>query len=104
MSTILATSTFLMTIAPPVIAIIGELNQDTPNTVAHSIIRSIICIGCLVFLSILMMTTYQESYLHLAIMTTVTTVSVIQLWCEMHKSSASHLLNELFGKRSKHRA
>lgn len=103
MSSLLTTATFLMTVAPPVIAIIGELNQETPNTVAHSVIRSVICIGCLVFMSILMMPTYHESYLHLAILTAVTTVSIVQLHCEMHKRSASDLLLELFGKRSNHR-
>lgn len=85
---------FIMTISVPVIATIAELSSTTPNSVFHSVVRSIICLGCLFFLSQLMQPHYVASAAHILTIFIVFIVSVVQLTLELHHTSIDKVLQK----------
>lgn len=85
---------FIMTISVPVIAIIGELASTTPTSVFHSVVRSIICLGCLFFLSQLMQPHYVASAAHILSVFIIFLVSVVELVLELHQTSIDKVLQK----------
>lgn len=84
---------FLMTVSIPMIAIIAELSKNTPNTVFHSTVRSIICIGSLLFLSQLLQLSYKPCFSHFFSISFVFIVSVIQLIFELNQTDITKILH-----------
>lgn len=78
---------FLMTVSIPIIAIVGELAKTTPNTVFHSVVRSIICIGSLLFLSQLLQIGYKVNLPHFLAISFIFAISVFELNLEMNQTS-----------------
>lgn len=99
MSDVLTYLIFILTAAIPLIAIIGELHHSTPNSVAYSIVRSIICMGSLFFMSAVLNPAYHASISHLAIVALIFVISCIQLSLELRDTSIDEIIKEHHTKR-----
>lgn len=93
---------FLMTIAVPIIAIVAELSKSTPNTVFHSVVRSIVCIGSLLFLSQMLQRGYLPCGTHFLAVAFIFLVSCIELILEMNQTSLDKLIHKFKENRHTH--
>lgn len=84
----------------PIIAIAAELSKRTPSSLAYSIIRSILCIGAIVFISIIMAPGYTPSLYHLASIGFIFGVSLVQGYIEMTGSKLSDFISKFTHRRS----
>lgn len=85
MADILNFLTFIMTLSIPVIAIVAELSHKTPSTFLHSMIRSIICLGSLFFLSVVLNQRYIPCWSHFMAVGFIFVVSAFQLIIELNQ-------------------
>lgn len=85
---------FVFSAGIPIIAISAELSKRTPSTLAHSIIRSCLCIGSLVFISIMMAPGYKATFYQFASIAFIFTVSLVQGYLEMTGSKFSDFISK----------
>lgn len=91
---------FLFAASIPIIAIAAELSKRTPSSLAHSIIRSILCIGAIVFISIIMTPGYKATVYQFVSIGFIFLVSLIQGYVEMTGSKISDIFSKFIHKRS----
>ena len=84
MAEVFAYLTFILTAGIPLLAIIGELHHRTPTSVSYSIVRSIICMGALFFMSSILSLSYHGNLKDLLIVGFIFLISAIQFYLELH--------------------
>lgn len=84
MSELFAYVTFILTAGIPLLAIIGELHHHTPTSVSYSIVRSIICLGSLFFMSSILNITYHGNMKDMLIVGFIFLISCVQFYLELH--------------------
>lgn len=84
--------TFVLTASIPILAIIGELHHRTPTTLFHSIVRSVICLASLFFVSEILNPAYHPKLQHLIIVSIVFMASCFQLYLEIHDETIDEFL------------
>lgn len=84
MAELIAYLTFILTAGIPLLAIIGELHHHTPTSVSYSIVRSIICLGALFFMSSILNINYHGNVKDLLIVGLIFLISCIQFYLELH--------------------
>jgi phosphate/sulfate permease len=92
MSEFILVLTFVMTLMIPVIAIIAELSHTTPNSVSHSIVRSIICLACIVFLSQIIQPSYKPYISHFLSIGFIFIVSCAKLYLELNEHTVNKFI------------
>lgn len=85
---------FLMTVGIPLIAIIAELSKTTPNSIVHSIVRSVICLGSLFFLSELLQVSYKPCASHFLSVLFIFSISLFQLFLEMNHTGIDKIIQK----------
>lgn len=102
MSDVLSFAIFLLTACIPTIAIVGELHHETPSSVWYSSVRSIICMGALLFMSTIINPAYKPLLSHFWIVLFIFGVSCIQLYLELHDKSISDIIDKIRHQRKLH--
>lgn len=93
---------FLMCVSIPVIAIFSELSGKTPSHLFYTIARSTICIGMLVFGSVLLSPLYVVAIKHFVIVSFVFIVSCSQLHFELNGIDTGEFIKSLLTKYTTH--
>lgn len=102
MSDVLSFLIFLLTAGIPIIAIIGELHHQTPNSVWYSSVRSIICMGAILFMSNIFNPAYKPIVAHLGTIAFIFCVSCIQLYLELNNKSIADIIDRIKHQRKLH--
>lgn len=87
---------FLMAISTPLMALISELYHKTPNGVIYSTIRSLICIGSILFIAVMLNPLYMVSLFDFASVSLIFSISLIQFICEIKGRSTVKILSVFF--------
>ena len=89
---------FAMAIATPLMALVSELYHKTPNGVLYSSIRSLICIGSILFLAIMINPMYSVSLFDFASVSTILEFFFFQFICKIKEKSAVQIVLNFFKK------
>lgn len=88
---------FSLSVGTVVLAILAELSHKTPTGFLYSLIRSIICISCIIFASLVLMPNHQVTALQFFSIGFVFLVSLVRFFYEMgsdHSGSNAHFHNQ----------
>lgn len=100
MAELIAYLTFVLTAGIPLLAIVGELHHHTPTSVSYSIVRSIICLGSLFFMSSILSIGYHGNLKDLFIVGLIFLISCAQLYLELHDENIDDVF-DLHNKNTK---